>query len=408
MTAIVFNCHYNGLSIIRELGRNNVEVFALDSIRSVGTYSRYAKYLTCPDPLVAEKAFIDFLLKLGPTFESKPILFPTNDHWATAVSHCKPALSQYYLPCVADWATMELLIRKQRFYEWAEHRGYPVPRSWKHSQLDCLAKDNFPVAAKPEYRRISGNDSAAKELSRQLDQLRLTVLRNRTELDQFVALHTDLLEYFIFQEYVEGLSDCMFTVGIYANRQHEVLGLFSGRKVRGFPPDVGDCILGQAEEVPASLKQIVKQICRELRYHGIAEFEFKRDAVTGEFKLIEINPRSWSWVGITPACGVSLPKVAYLDLTGGETVQYTESNVTTGTIKWVRILDDFLNCFYFNRRIGFPEWDMAPLQWWKTIRANRLVVAEFAWDDLLPGLYSLYLTFKSLIGKLTHKLGLWK
>lgn len=408
MTAIVFNCHYNGLSIIQELGRHNVEVFALDSVRSVGTYSRYAKYLICPDPLTSEGAFIDRMLELGRSFKNRPVLFPTNDHWAAAVSRHKQALSQYYLPCVADWATMELLIRKQRFYEWAEHKGYPVPRSWKHSQIDSLAKDTFPVAAKPEYRRISGDDPAAKELSQNLDQLRLTVLKNQTELNQFVALHTDLLEYFIFQEYVEGLSDCMFTVGVYANRQYEVLGLFSGRKVRGFPPDVGDCILGQAEEVPPSLKQVVKQICRELGYHGIAEFEFKRDAVTGEFKLIEINPRSWSWVGITPACGVSLPRMAYLDLTGGQTVQYTESNVTTGTIKWVRILDDFLNCFYFNRRRGFPEWNMAPLQWWKTIRANRLVVAEFARDDLLPGLYSLYLTFKSLLCGLAHKLGLWK
>jgi hypothetical protein len=100
--------------------------------------------------------------------------------------------------------------------------------------------------------------------------------------------------------------------------------------------------------------------------------------------------------------------MAYLDLTGDETVQYTESTVSTGTIKWVRILDDFLNCLYFNRRRGFPEWNMAPLQWWKTIRANHLVIAEFAKDDLLPGLYSLYLTTKNLLSRLAHKLGLWK
>jgi len=97
MTAIVFNCHYNGLSIIRELGRQGVQVFALDNFRSVGTYSRYTKYRICPDPLVAEKAFIDFLLKFGPTFESKPVLFPTNDHWAAAVSRHKQALSQLSL-----------------------------------------------------------------------------------------------------------------------------------------------------------------------------------------------------------------------------------------------------------------------------------------------------------------------
>ena len=162
---------------------------------------------------------------------------------------------------------------------------------------------------------------------------------------------------------------------------------------------MGNCVVGQAEELPPELKQMVRRMCKELGYHGIAEFEFKRDALTGEFKLIEVNPRSWSWVGITPVCGVSLPWLAYADLTGVEPVPYTESTVSSGSVKWVRLLDDLLNCLYFNQREGYPEWHMTPRRWWQTLNAERLVVAEFALDDPAPGLYSSYTKMRSLLGR---------
>jgi predicted ATP-grasp superfamily ATP-dependent carboligase len=190
----------------------------------------------------------------------------------------------------------------------------------------------------------------------------------------------------------------MYTVGVYADRTHEVRGLFTGRKVRGFPPDVGDCIVGQAEVLPAQLVEMARRLCRELRYHGLAEFEFKRDAMTDEFKLIEVNPRSWSWVGITPACGVSLPWLAYRDLMGTTHFGDLESTAATGNIKWVRLLDDMLNCLHFNRLAGYPEWHMAPREWLGTLRADRLVTADLAWDDPVPSLYSLYLAARRFAG----------
>lgn len=397
MTALVFNCHYNGLSIIQELGRHRVPVLALDTYRSVGTFSRYARYHRCPDPQVAEQAFIEDLLKLGVNFDEKPVLFPTNDHWAIAISRYKQELSQYYIPCVADRPTVELIIEKQRFYEWALSKSIPVPRSWRSEQVDSIPQEAFPLVAKPEYRRISSNEPLAGERATTFDSLRLTVLENKAELEVFFSRYHDLIPHFVFQEYVVGLSDCMYTIGVYANQHHEVMGVFSGRKVRGFPPDIGDCIVGQVEAVPQSLKDLVKKICKDINYHGIAEFEFKRDAVSGEFKLIEINPRSWSWVGITPFCGVSLPWMAYCDLTALETLSYLESNLSDGSVKWARVFEDAINCLHRNRQEGFPEWSMTLRQWIDSLQAEQLVIAEFAADDVLPTAYALLSTARKVL-----------
>lgn len=402
MTALVLNCNYNGLSVIQELGRHGVRVFALDSARSVGSFSRYARYIPCPDPMVAEERFIDKLLELGPSFDDRPVVFPTNDHWAAALAKHKADLLQYYIPCVADWPCLEVLLEKERFYEWASGKSLPVPRTWGTDDLSAIPTRGFPVAIKPRCRRWSSNEPRALEMAKRLDGLRLRVLRTRADLEHFAAAHRDMLSLLVVQEYVQGLSDCMYTVGVYANRQHAVVGLFSGRKVRGFPPDIGDCMVGQAEDVPDHLKDIAKTVCKELRYHGIAEFEFKRDAVTGEFRLIEVNPRTWSWIGITPACGISLPLLAYWDLKNNTTPSYRENRVRSGSVKWVRILDDLPNCLYKNRRAGVPQWQMKLRQWWSTLSAERLVVAEFAAHDPLPGAYAVFCRARLLLARIVR------
>ncbi|WP_135829675.1 carboxylate--amine ligase [Halorussus halobius] len=351
--------------------------------------------------MTAEDDFIQYLLEIGEFQEDKPVLFPTNDQWAMAVSKHKEDLSKHYRLCVADWPVVNKLIHKQQFYDWATKREYPVPRSWDTEER--IPDDAFPVAAKPEYRRVSSDKPSTETLSQKFDEMRLEILEDRHEVQEFKDENENVLQYFIFQEYVRGLSNRMYTIGIYADENSEVLGMFTGRKLRGFPPDIGDCKLGQAENLPSSLKTMVKELCRDLGYTGIAEFEFKRDEVTGKFKLIEINPRSWSWVGITPSCGVSLPWIAYADLKGIGDISYTENTVSTGEVKWVRLLEDSINCLYKNERAGYPEWDMTFAEWCQSIRASKTVTAEFDIRDPAPGLYSVYKFMRSNGGQLKRK-----
>jgi predicted ATP-grasp superfamily ATP-dependent carboligase len=53
-----------------------------------------------------------------------------------------------------------------------------------------------------------------------------------------------------------------------------------------------------------------------LGYHGIAQTEFRLDPRDEQFKLMEVNPRLWQWHGLARACGVDLPRIAYLDVLG--------------------------------------------------------------------------------------------
>ncbi len=411
--ALVFNCGHNGLSIIRELGRQGVnEIYALDSVRSIGTHSRYARFSRCPDPLTNETAFIEFLLRFAKGRTDKPVLFPTNDHWAQAIAHHKDVLNHHYRMWVADGPVVDLLIQKPRFYEWAMKQGYPVPRSWSDAEVAKISNDCFPIIAKPAFRVASSDSKLQATRAVENYRKRLTVLETREQLEVYRRGNTSKSEECVFQEYVRGLSDCMYTVGVYVNQEHEVMGVFTGRKVRGFPPDIGDCIVGQVEKIDEAIVCMVKHMCRDLRYSGIAEFEFKKDSVTGKMILIEVNPRSWSWIGITPSCGVSLPWMAYCDMTGHKSISYTETTCQTGSVKYAKVSRDRRNCLRNNRRSGYTEWHMTHEQWKQSLECDILVDAEYSLDDMKPWLFaswrksfpvSIYGRVKSRIRRITTR-----
>ena len=90
--AIVFSCHVNGLGIIRSLGRKGIPVLGLDYESNIGLFSRYCQSMHCPDPKKDKEGFVEFLIKIGPRFRERPVLFPTNDPWLMAISEYREEL----------------------------------------------------------------------------------------------------------------------------------------------------------------------------------------------------------------------------------------------------------------------------------------------------------------------------
>ena len=91
--------------------------------------------------------------------------------------------------------------------------------------------------------------------------------------------------------------------------------MFCGRKLRQTRENQGSARVGEAVWVDAVVEDGLR-LLRALEYTGVSQVEFKRDSRTGEFKLMEVNPRLWQWHGLASVCGVDLPMIAYLDLIG--------------------------------------------------------------------------------------------
>lgn len=380
MSAFVFDCGYNGLSVIQSLGRRGVEVFALDVRRSIGTRSRYAKFACCPDPLTNEQSFVQYLIDVGSQFSNKPLLFPTNDQWLLAVSRHKAILDEYFHCCAPDADAAELLLDKLAFGIWAAEQGIPVPRTWPAVDRVAVPLSSYPVVVKPLIRRKSGNDAKGVERANNADSFRLRTCNTPIELNSALDDANRISVDCCIQEKVDGDSSSMYTIGIFA---HEGIpkGLFTGHKVRGFPPAFGDCIVGETWSAPATVTNYCKQIIETLRYSGIAEFEFMLDRCTGEYKLIEVNPRTWSWIGITPASGVDLPWLAYKHLVLRENVVYSASGMEDGAVRYTKILQDFQNCLFWYKKEGWFHWHFGLRRWLRDYSGKKTVTAEFAMDD---------------------------
>ena len=52
-------------------------------------------------------------------------------------------------------------------------------------------------------------------------------------------------------------------------------------------------------------------LLRELGLTGVCEVEYLKDPRDSQYKLIEINARTWLWVGLARACGVDFANMAY-------------------------------------------------------------------------------------------------
>jgi D-aspartate ligase len=387
---IVFNCSYNGLSILQELGSKGIECIAMDCVRGIGTFTKYATYKKCPDPLRHESLFIEYLYSFCKRYPNKPVLIPTNDEWAYAISKYKQYLEEVSYPCVSEFDVVNLCINKNQFYRIGQKNKYLTPKLWNVNDIDNI---EFPIIAKPVYRAIS-SDNGNPQINKFLNRNRMTVIDNKNEMQEFIKHAGKYIDYFLFQEYVRGYSDSMFTVGLYADRKSEIKALFTGKKVRGYPADIGDNIVGESRSVPDILIENTRRIVFELKYSGIAEFEYKKNSVTGEFRLIEINPRAWSWIGVTPSCGVNIPLIAYEEMCG---VAQDESPVQSEeSIRYVKLYQDALNCL-IRYRFSHPAWSMPVKKWWDELKAHKNIYAELNKRDHLVSLASIVYVMAKLV-----------
>jgi D-aspartate ligase len=382
---------FPALGVIHSLAHKGVVCWVCESRRLQATWSRYARYAYLPDPVNDERRMIDGVLELARKVGGKPVLIPTADHYARALARHRAELEIRTAPCVASSGTVELLLDKQRFYNWGRKKKLSCPRA--ESATVPQPSLSMPLVAKP----VNFKDFASKapRMGRRELRLRFTLIKSERELNDFRMRHRDRLDQFILQEYIAGTSADMYSIGVYANHNSDIIGLFTGRKVRGYPALYGNTILGQNDVVSDTVIDEITRIVQELRYTGIAEFEYKRDVTTGEFRLIEINPRCWSWIGATEMSVANIPWIAYSHL-AGLSVDPAFHNTEPGSIKAVRVMSDLANVFWRYRR-DYPAWIMSPRAWRMSLEARNLMLIEFHRADWPVSLYCLALLLRDLL-----------
>ena len=106
-------------------------------------------------------------------------------------------------------------------------------------------------------------------------------------------------------------------VGVFLLRQQGRTDLqFAHRRLREKPPAGGVSTYREAIEPPRTLLGSCERLLDTLGYAGPAMIEFKQDARTGEYVLMEINARLWGSLQLAIDAGVDFPS-ALVEMTLG-------------------------------------------------------------------------------------------
>src|SRR5262249_40257012 len=142
---------------------------------------------------------------------------------------------------------------------------------------------------------------------------------------------------FLAQSIVPGPDTNMYEFWTYVDQQGTPLVAFEERKLRQFPPGFGEGALVESVDSP-ELRDVAIEFLRRIDYRGMASLEFKRDTRDGGLKLIELNPRIALQNSLATTCGVNLPLLQYLDLTGQSPQPV---RVARPGVKWLNVRSDF-------------------------------------------------------------------
>jgi len=305
---IIIEGHVQGLSNLRILGKAGIPAIVVDKGDCIAHHSKYCRgFFRCPEYI--EETFADFLLELCEKENLQGwVLMPSNDHAVYTLARHRPRLETAFRLLTPPLDTFEKIYDKSRLLALAQQVGVPIPKTAYFETSSPEKIDlQFPVITKGKkgltfYKKV-GRKAI---LSNNIQQLR----NNLDKIDQVISLNGTFTQEIIpFDGTNKTISFSAFCV------EGQIKTVWMGVKLREHPLQFGTATFCESVFEQACLDQSIP-LLRALNYTGVCEIEYLRDPRDNQFKLIEINARTWLWVGLAAACGVEFPLYVYNHVNG--------------------------------------------------------------------------------------------
>jgi D-aspartate ligase len=333
--AIIIEGHVQGLSNTRSLGEVGIPVYVVDKTNCIARYSKYCKkFFRSPDFIKDE--FADFLIDLAVREKIKDwVLIPSNDHAVYTLSKHKTRLEEHYKVITPGLEIIENVYDKLKLLDIAEACGVPVPvtQNFKTREETLRTDLKFPVITKGRnglsfYRHIRKKALLAENEPKLRAQLHLID-------DKYAVQKSFTQELIPFDGTNKTISFTAFCV------DGEIKAHWAGVKLREHPLRFGTATFAQSILCDECYRQSVP-LLKALKYTGVCEVEYLFDPRDGKYKLIEINARTWLWVGLAKACGVDYAKMIY-NYVNGIPIDIPASYQTG--MNWVNPISDLIFSF---------------------------------------------------------------
>jgi D-aspartate ligase len=374
--AVVIGGDYQGLGIVRSLGRHNIPICVIDDERSIARFSKYATHSVKVPDLLDERRAIEALLETGRRLKlDRWVLFPTRDETVAALSRHRAELEEIFRVPTPGWSTIEQAWDKRQTYRLARELGIPTPRTcYAESVADLSSLDlSFPIAIKPAIKEHFFYATKAKAW-RADNQEELESLFSRA------AKQVGAAGEVILQELIPGDGQQQFAYCAFFKAGRSV-GSMVVRRTRQHPPEFGRASTFVETTDVELLETMSERFLRSVDYYGLVEMEYKLDLRDGLYKLLDVNARTWGYHTLGFKAGVDFPYLLFAD----QLELDTEEQRGQPGISWIRLLTDFPTAVsqLFTGTLGWREY----------LRSLRRagVEAVFSLEDPLPGIVELIL-----------------
>ena len=328
--ALVIGGSIRGLSIARSLGRRGVPVWVTTRRNDrLATFSRYTRR-TLPWIAGSPEEQVEYLLRLAREHHLDGwALFPTADEPAALLSRFRRELAARFRVTTPDWEVLRWAYDKRLTYQLAAQESVAHP--WTlcpASEADLEAVTGpFPVILKPAVKANFNRFTADKAWPAESPDRLLARYREARTL-----VPPDLI---LVQEMIPGGGEAQFAFTALCSEGRPVASL-TARRTRQYPIDFGHgSTFVETVEVP-EIEEPAHRMLAAIRYTGLAELEFKYDRRDRRYKLLDFNPRIWTWSSLCSRAGVDYPFLLWR-MTLGDRVPETRGRPG---VRWVRMIAD--------------------------------------------------------------------
>lgn len=328
--AVVVGGDFQGLGIVRSLGRRGVPVFVVDDERSISGFSRYCTRAIRVPELRDESRVVEALLEIGARHGLDGwVIFATRDETVATLSRHAERLRERYRVPVSGWDAIQCAWDKRNLYRLSDELGIPVPRTWRAAgveELDSLDIE-LPVAIKPAIKERFIYETKAKAWRADTRNQ----LRDLYEKAASIISRDEIL----LQDMIPGDGRHQFAYCAFCKDGHTI-GRMAARRRRQHPPDFGRAsTYVETVDLP-EIEEYSERLLGRLSFYGLVEVEYKLDPRDGNYRLLDFNARTWGYHTLGQAAGVDFPYLIFADQLG---LPVNPCRGRAG-VRWIRFMTD--------------------------------------------------------------------
>ena len=291
--AVVMGSYVNAYNIVRELSDNSVEnIVLLDDQRKFTNFSKliqnkYRFHGDC-DSLLLE------INKIKREYEFL-VFFPTSDEHLILLESIYHQIEKFsYIPF--NKSSIQQLLSKEKQYEICHELNLPYPEYkvlTSAKQIKHLENFSYPMLVKP---------------TKSIDAFRNQIFYSFKEVNEKYFVLSNLLDQdvdIICSQIISGDDSSIYAYTACVSSDGRIINYWTGRKLSQHPDNFG--VFSSAVACDnVEVKRLAEAIISKMGVHGIVEPEFKYDAVSGKYFLMEVNLRSMMWHRVGALSGINL------------------------------------------------------------------------------------------------------